>query len=422
MTFKKDGIARGSAVFVSLADERENQLVLKEKAAAMYSFDKGTSTQDYPSSLMGSIALLRQTYYDAQWYAKDDSKKEINISLDAWNKVQSLPQIFEAGDKLSALRADKVGDEFKMQYIIKGSGDEYQRIDDIKETHARFILPLKFPAPYDVEDPYDAALVSYTDMKHWEMAPLNPCAFEKNFISFALTTDGLKEKREFWKNLRKAIEYGLSEKTALIALTVTPAEMLGMQDKIGSLKKGMIANFLITSGNIFDEKNSIYENWVQGEQYVLKDMNATDVRGNYQLAITSANMKAEEEKKLSLLVKFYELKISGDADKPKTDITIHDTAKVSAELSVSGKLVSVNFTLKGDTGITRLSGNVQNDSPLTIKGKGQASDGHWINWIATMQSPFVEKKDSVKKETNRKYPSLEDVIYPFTAYGQSKKD
>ena len=422
MSFKKDGIARGTSVFVSLADKKENQIILKEKAAALYSFDKGTSTQDYPSSLMGSIALLRQTYYDAQWYAKDNTKKEINISLDAWNKIQSLPQIFEVGDKLSALRADKVGDEFKMQYIIKGDGDEYQRIDDIKETHARFIVPLKFPAPYDVEDPYDAALVSYADLKNWELAPLNPSAFEKNFIPFALTTDGLKEKKDFWKNLRKAIEYGLTEKTALKSLTITPAEMLGMQDKIGSLKKGMIANFLITSKNLFDEKNVIYENWVQGEQYVLKDMNAIDLRGNYQLGIASVNSQSEEKGQMSMNVQFYDLKISGEMDKPKADLSIHDTAKVSPDISVSGKLVSLNFTLKGDSGVTRLSGSLLKENPIQLKGKGQASDGHWITWTATWQTAFEEKKDTAKKETAKHHPSLDDVLYPFNAYGQSKKD
>ncbi len=108
MSFKKDGIARGSSVFISLADEKENQIILKEKAAAMYSFDKGTSTQDYPSSLMGSIALLRQTYYDAQCYKSQGAKEEYNISLDAWNKLQSLPQLFEVKDKLSALSAEKI--------------------------------------------------------------------------------------------------------------------------------------------------------------------------------------------------------------------------------------------------------------------------------------------------------------------------
>ena len=427
LTFKKDGIARGSAVFVSLADEKENTTILKEKAAAMYSFDKGTSTQDYPSSLMGCIALLRQTYYDAHWYEQDNTKTETNISLDAWNKIQGLPQIFEVNDKLSALRADKVGDEFKKQYIIKGDGDEYQRMDDIKATNARFILPLNFPTTFDVEDPYDAELVSYAELKHWEMAPMNPAAFEKQFIPFAITADGLKDKKEFWKNLRKAIEYGMTEKQALKSLTYTPAQMLGMQDRIGSLKKGMIADFVITSGNIFDEKNSIYENWVQGKQYVLKDMNAVDIRGNYQLAIASTNEKSTEENKPSLFMQFFSLKISGDAEKPKAEITGNDSAKIPAELSVSGKFISMTFNLKGDSGITRLSGDV-NENPVLLKGQGQLSNGHWIHWTATyvpiaIGTPVEAQKDSVKKGGPKKtYPVLEDVIYPFTAYGQKKRD
>ena len=69
MTHVKDGIVRGTAAVVTLAGTNENNAILKTKAAQVFSFDKGTSTQSYPSSLMGSIALLRQTYLDAEWYA-----------------------------------------------------------------------------------------------------------------------------------------------------------------------------------------------------------------------------------------------------------------------------------------------------------------------------------------------------------------
>ncbi|HEY0029500.1 MAG TPA: amidohydrolase, partial [Bacteroidia bacterium] len=121
LIFQKDGIVRGSGAVVALGDAKENELIINDKAAALYSFDKGTSTQEYPSSLMGSIALLRQTYLDANWYKTDKTKKEYNLSLDAFNNLQALPQIFETNDKSNALRADKIGDEFKMNYIIKGS-------------------------------------------------------------------------------------------------------------------------------------------------------------------------------------------------------------------------------------------------------------------------------------------------------------
>ncbi|MEO8761101.1 MAG: amidohydrolase, partial [Bacteroidia bacterium] len=154
LTSAKDGIVRGSGAVVLLnTQKKENEIIVKDRAAGCYSFNKGTSTQDYPSSLMGAIALLRQTYLDAQWYATNKTKTEYNISLEAFNALQTLPSIFEVSDKLNALRADKVGDEFKTKYIIKGKGDEYQRVDDIQQTFCKYIIPLNYPDAFDVEDP-----------------------------------------------------------------------------------------------------------------------------------------------------------------------------------------------------------------------------------------------------------------------------
>lgn len=403
LTFQKDGIVRGSSAVVSLADGKENALILKERVAAMYSFDKGTSTQDYPSSLMGSIALLRQTYLDADWYKNDKTKKETNLSLDAFNNLQTLTQIFETNDKLSALRADKIGDEFKVGYVIKGSGNEYQRLDEIKASNCKFILPLNFPLAYDVEDAYDAENVTLTEMKHWEMAPVNPFALEKYSVPFAITTADLKDKKDFWKNLRKAITYGLSEKQALRSLTIIPAEMLGMADKIGQIKTGMIANIIITSGNLFDEKSIIYENWIQGNPYKINDQDMIDVRGLYDLKYG----KAES----------LQLKIEGDPDKLKASIQ-QDTGKLSVTATLFGNVISLSFEPKDKSGIVRLSGNVEREG-LKMSGSGQAGDGEWITWSASYKSAnAVEtKKDSLKKPLN-----FGDVIYPFCAYGQKIED
>jgi hypothetical protein len=150
-----------------LANDKENFVILKDKASAHYSFSKGTSTQSYPSSMMGSIALLRQTYLDAQWYKNKPDAEGLNLTLRYWNDQQNLPQIFEANDKWNALRADRIGDEFGVQYIIKAGGNEYQRIKEMKGTNATFIVPLNYPQAQDVEDPTDARFVSLTDMKHW---------------------------------------------------------------------------------------------------------------------------------------------------------------------------------------------------------------------------------------------------------------
>jgi imidazolonepropionase-like amidohydrolase len=400
LTLQKDGVVRGSATAVLLGDGPDQEQVLKEKAAACYSFDKGSSSQNYPSSLMGSIALLRQTYYDAMWYANVKKKKEFNLSLEAFNNLQGLPQIFESSDKLNDLRIDKIAKEFKVQYIIKASGDEYQRMSEIQAMNTRFILPLNFPAPFDVEDPYDAGNVSLAEMKHWEMAPLNPSAFSKKGIVFALTASDLKDKKDFWKNLRKTIEYGLDEKAALRALTSSPAEMLGLSDKVGALKNGMVANFIICSGNIFDEKNILFENWVGGKPYILTDPEAIDLRGTFEL-------KAGD--------KSYKLKVTGEPDKLKGQVFVTDTQKVSA--NITGKLngVTISWDLKGQ-GNVRLSGNIT-QTPLTMEGKGQLPDGTWIEWSAKLTEAF--KPEIVKKDSTKKIlPKLEDVIYPFCGYGK----
>ena len=288
LTHQKDGIARGTGAVVSLASLKENQVIIKEKASAHYSLNKGSSTQSYPGSLMGSIALLRQTYLDAQWYKNNSAKEGTNLSLQSWNNNQGLPQIFDASDKWNVLRADRIGDEFGVQYIIKAGGNEYQRINEMAGTKATFILPLNFPQAMDVEDPNDARFVALADMKHWELAPSNPAAFEKAGIPFCLTAADLRDPRTFSTNLRKAIDYGLTEAKALDALTKTPARLLGMYEQVGSLDPGKIANFIITSGPVFQEKTQILQNWVQGVKYGIKEENWSDIKGTYSLAVQSA--------------------------------------------------------------------------------------------------------------------------------------
>ena len=156
LSHQLDGISRGVGLLTTLAKEKENMVILKEKASAHFSFDKGSSTQDYPNSLMGSIALLRQHFLDASWYKTNPSQEGLNLTLQAFNDNANLPQIFEVSDKWSVFRANKIASEFGIQYIFKAGGNEYQRIDEIKAIKSSFILPINFPQAMDVEDPNDA--------------------------------------------------------------------------------------------------------------------------------------------------------------------------------------------------------------------------------------------------------------------------
>jgi imidazolonepropionase-like amidohydrolase len=263
----RDGIARGTSAAVTLSDEKENGSILNTKASANYSFNKGTSQNDYPTSLMGSIALLRQTYYDAQWYGKQ--KEEYNISLAEFNTQQTIPQIFEADGWQNVLRADKIAKEFGKQYIIKAGGDEYQRIAAVKTTGASLIVPISFVKAYDVEDSVETRNLTLAQLKGWELAPTNPGVLEKAGVKFALTAFGLDNIKDFWTNIRTAIENGLTEKQALLAVTEIPAGMIGIANKVGTLEKGKLANFIVTSDSLFKKTNIIEENWVQGKRFIL---------------------------------------------------------------------------------------------------------------------------------------------------------
>ncbi|MBL7826506.1 MAG: amidohydrolase family protein, partial [Saprospiraceae bacterium] len=248
LTHRSDGISRGTGALVLLGTDREHELIVQDKAAHFLSLRKGASRNPYPSSLMGLISLIRQTYLDGQWYKTEGFKEEKNLSLDAWNAVQGLPQIFEAGEKLDILRIQRIGEEFGMKYIVKSAGDEYQRLSEVVQTGYSLIVPLNFPEGYDVRDPYDALNVPLKDLKHWELAPANPAKLQGSGVAFALTSNGLKEKSKFWENLRKALEYGLTEENALKALTYNPANFINAYAKIGSLEPGKVANFIITNG------------------------------------------------------------------------------------------------------------------------------------------------------------------------------
>lgn len=400
LTHQKDGIARGTGVVVTLADEKENLVMVKEKASAHYSLNKGSSTQNYPFSMMGTIALLRQSYIDAAWYKSNPAKEGTNLTLKAWNDNQGLPQIFEANDKWNVLRADRVGDEFGVQYIFKGGGNEYQRIKEMADTRAAFILPLNYPAAMDVDDPNDVRFTGLDDMKHWELAPSNPAVFEKAGITFCLTTSDLSSVGDFLANLRKAIEYGLTETKALEALTKTPATLLGIYDKAGSLDAGKLANFLITSGPVFQEKTVVYQNWVQGNKYGVKEDGWYDVKGTYKLvANTTSGTKTYN----------VELKDGGTASFVEKDT-------LTGKYSYDGKLVKLSFTEgRGPRAIETVMSGVAN-GPVW-NGAGRDAVGNKFTWTATFEKAAAPKADTTKPKEPLQ---LGKVTFPFLAYGSEE--
>ncbi len=396
-THLQDGIVRGNGMLVALNPNVTDAFRILENTSAQYlSFNKSLqSGQSYPTSRMGAMALLRQTYLDADWYASGNAKNK-DASLEALNKNKNLLQIFEAGNHLDVLRADKVGDEFGIQYTIVGGGDEFERIDDIKKTNADFIIPINFRKPYDVSNPIISKSIPLSDLRKWNQEPSNLAILDKNEINFALTTHSLKSMDAFHKNLQKAIKFGLDKESALEALTTKPAQML-KKTNIGNLNTGSYANFIITSGDIFDAKTTLYENWVQGVKNVVNDMHIKDITGTYNLNVDSTN---------------YTLTISGNGAKQTGAVKLGDK-KVKSKFSFKDNWIYI--TLNETDGYARLVGQTINTSNV-MQGIAHDDAGKETQWSAVKQVKKEAKKKDDKKKSKDDLTLL-PVSYPNVGYG-----
>ena len=425
LAHRQDGIVRGSAALVALSAD-VHDAVLEPRAAAWHSFSKGTSAQSYPSSLMGSIALLRQTYCDAEWYGQFEAPEERNLSLESFNEARDLPHFFEAEDWRDILRADRIGDEFGVQYVFLGGGDAYRRMDEVAEAGGALIVPLDFPSAIDVSDPYLARLVSLEELKHWEWAPYNAGKVSEAGIPMALTMHGVAKGKDFLANLKKAVEYGLSEDAALAALTSVPADLIGAGDRVGRLAPGLEANFIVSEGPLFQAGSVLRTTVVQGVRHDIDAEPEADVDGRYSLNLDGRDLVLElKTGKKGTQGKWWPV---GTAEE---DV---DSLAGTAKVSLDGRDLVLRV-LDDVAGSYRLVGNVYEGSRI-IEGRGERPDGTWIEWAALRQGdggtkrpksgPSEDEEDAraaaeEEGETEEKKEALavpSPITYPFTAYGR----
>lgn len=396
LSLRPDGIARGTSALITLGNKNANEAIVAADVAAHYSLDKGTSTQSMPSSLMGSYALLRQTYLDADWFGSQEPRPFTDDTLEAWNTIQSLPQIMEVDNWQQLLTADRVGDEFDVQYVIKTSGDSYRNAELIRETGASLIVPVDFPDAPEVEDTLTADDISLEQLKHWELAPYNPRILAESQIPFAITSSGADA--DFWDNLRTAVKNGLPAQTAIDALTRIPAETLGVSDLVGQLTPSSLANFIITSDELLEDGAVILENWIQGERFVLNE-DFDSRAGIYELAVAGQN---------------FELELSFDEGRPAAELVLLDGESRRVNLDLTEDLISLSFVYDNEGNRARLSGWPEGSG---WTGNGRTPDGSLVDWQLTRSGNLDQgQADSDQDGAGSALPG--PVLYPFTAYGR----
>ena len=418
----EEGIFKGKSDLVILDDDFTSY---KKDVAQIIEFKAtGWSDRSYPNSLLGVIAVIRQTLLDANWYQKStqiiEKYPEQNTLIPFHPSLSQLadfqlnrkPMLFMTKEEHGALRALRIADEFNLSPWLLGSGYEYRRLNEIVELNPFIVFPLEFPAKPKVKDPHIALQYSTEQLKHWDMAPDNiHKVFEKG-IRFSFTSATLKNKKEFRKNLQKIIDRGLPKSVALSALTTYPAEAMGIEKTMGKIQPGYLANLVITDGDYFDTKSRVTSLWMNGQEYYVANRHKTVIKGNWQLEISG---------------KLYELSF-------KTSQNKKDDKKVNAPPNKKEKLIG---TIQDKDSITNVSEIETYDTTIEFKAdgsflnqegmlafKGQISKNRIVGkfFDGSAQQSFKAKRGTKGKDKKRtkELKSNTKLFYPEGSYGVGK--
>ena len=409
------GIFRGQSALLSLRDGTDpRQLVLASDVAqhlanefTQLDFEaRSNATIVYPTSLMGSIALVRQTWLNARWYATATpagERREFNASLQALAPALAGKQavIYEARDEQDYARIAKVRDEFKLRAWVQGNGYEYRRAAQLKAQDLPVIVPLNYPGAPEVEQPESALDVSLQQLQHWERAPSNLAALQAAGVTFALSTQGLKDaKKDFWPRLRQAVKRGLPADAALAALTTTPAKLLGAA-QWGRLTAGQMANVVVANGDLFtNEQAEIELSFVDGQPYATEAFERFEPRGSWQIV----------SKGLSPLT----FNITGTRAKPSLQID-----GKSCELQARGRELLLRWPC--DPSATERSTLRLEGRSDALTGALMLADGRQQVWTGQRTAAFVEPASAAKAAKAAKAETLPPVRaaqFPAGVFGR----
>ncbi|MCA9191862.1 MAG: amidohydrolase family protein [Planctomycetales bacterium] len=295
------GLMAGQSCVVSVDTSNWSKSLLVPSLFQHMQLYPDRRSRDYPNSPMGAVALVRQALWDADWYARacqavasDPSLEspEYNAALAALATTLRGQQtvVINGANEQYAMRADRIAREFSLKLIIRGSGREYRRLDDIVSTNRTIIIPVAFPATPDVATAEAVVDTTLQSLMHWRLAPENPARLSEAGVNFVISSMGLDKPSELVGSVRKAIEHGLDSKIALAALTTRPAKLLGIEAQVGTLETGKFANLIITKGELFSKDSKIEETWVRGERFGEDSGLDENVAGIWEIAFQDSTL------------------------------------------------------------------------------------------------------------------------------------
>ncbi|MFM8771811.1 MAG: amidohydrolase family protein [Candidatus Kapaibacterium sp.] len=414
-TVSNDGILRGSAASVLLRAGTASETIINDGVYQALSFTKGSSKTPYPSSQMGSIALIRQAFYDADWYGRAHAMAargsmqrppEFNHSLDALRTevTAKTPFVSECIDEHDISRWNRIAKEFSLSMLMKGTGTEFRRLSMIAKIKPDMILPVNLPKVPDVRDANGAYEIGLSDLMTWYWSADNARLLDSVGVRFAFTTDGLKDRSAFLGNVRECVQRGLRPDVALAAMTTEAARIAGLADRAGKIEQGYYANFVVMSKPIFETGSEIRAVVVAGAENTMYFPADVDLRGHWTLS--SSGLPGGKALRAS---------ITGTAENPSLEVR-RDSVTLPSTLSLQSRRIS--FTVTTDT--VGLKGTVRAASladSVMITGEMILPNG-------TMAS-FVLRRDSLLRDAKKSEPAVAGarqrkplpMLAPFGPFG-----
>ena len=415
------GIFKGKSDLVILNDEltsisKDVSQVLEFKASRW-------SDRKYPNSLLGVIAVMRQTFLDASWYHRsleiiknypiENKPLPLNPSLhEIGNFMKNKhPILFITKEEHGAIRSLNIANEFNLRPWLLGSGYEYRRLETIKKHKPFMIFPLEFPEKPQVRDSHIALQFTNEQLKHWDMAPDNiKRAFDAG-LRFSFTSGTLKNKTIFRENLRRIIDRGLPRDVALSALTTYPALAMGLEQYIGKVQPGYVANLVVTDGDYFDPNSRVTSIWLAGKEKYVSEKIAPSYAGKWKVKVE----KSDYELEFMIPDKYHKSKKSFNDALAKNlldgKFKIEEKKVNLMDLKIDGK--TVEFKIEGGlfdiAHVLAFKGNLVND-----KISGSIFDG------SRKYSFSANRTETLKpKKLDKELPSDKKIFYPEGAYGIS---
>jgi imidazolonepropionase-like amidohydrolase len=272
-TFPPRGIFAGQGAVVNLAGDSSGSMVVAGDAGQYVTFDGGAFGGGFPRSLMGVMAYIRQLYLDAEHYrsakqfyaahSRGVQRPEYDRSLEGILESQRV--LLPAGRRVDVDRLLRFAAELHLNAVLYGLAEGYRSADLLKKSNTPVLVNLRWQEKARDSDP--EAPVNLRELEVRERSPSTPAVLAQNGVPFALYSGGIDRKQDLFRAVQRAIDAGLSPQDALRAMTLSPAEIFGVADRLGSLDPGKIANLIVTKGDLFQEKTEVKYVFVDGVKF-----------------------------------------------------------------------------------------------------------------------------------------------------------